>query len=429
MRIDANLSTVFGGGTTADWTKIDPTLKLLNSNGFKALIAMEYVPFWLQYTSCNKGSHTAPTDINAWAQLTAQFVHHMNTNFPGLVAFYEIWNEPNVTMCYPPNNTSSGVISEYVAMYGAAAKAMRDQANLDATKILIGGPSATDAGTAINYLKVLLNDTTAAPNVDFVSYHQYLGGTSDVTAGRLWDQTAASGESSLYSREQDPNSGVAAAYIKVANATRSGKQANPTQTPILLTEYNDNWNFSNTCCRNDPRYSPLFNSLWVIDQLNTVYSGYNVPALLTYFSAATPAGRFCLFGQINSAMDCAVDNLATQGYPQYFTYKLIGASGFLNLNAGGKMAKSVSATSPVAATAFYTNAGAAVVVTNPFSSSLSLTLTLQNAGGSSTAGTMYRLNSNNPNIATSTINFAAGSNGLSATVTLPGYTVLGVKLP
>jgi len=74
-------------------------------------------------------------------------------------------------------------------------------------------------------------------------------------------------------------------------------------------------------------------------------------------------------------------------------------------------------------------AGDAVVVTNPFSSSLSLTLILKNAGGSSTIGTMYLLNSSNPGIATSTINFVAGSTGLSATVPLPGYTVLGIKLP
>jgi len=429
MRIDAKLSTVFASGTTPDWTQIDPTLKLLNSYGFKALMAMEFVPYWLQYTSCNKGSHTAPTNLDAWAQLNAQVVHHIDTNFPGLVAFYEIWNEPNLTLCYPPNNTASGVIAEYVAMYGMAAQAMRTQASRDGATIRIGGPATTDVGTTVNYLQALLNDTAAAPNVDFVTYHRYLAGSSDVTAGELWDKTAASGNRSLYSREQDPNSGVAASYIKIANATRAGHQPNPAQTPILLTEYNDNWSFSNTCCRNSPTYSPLFNSLWLIDGLNTVYSGYNVPALLTYFSAATPGGHFCLAGQINSAMDCANDNLATRGYPQYFTYKLIGASGYLNLNAGGKMAKSVSATAPVAATAFYTAAGDAVVVTNPFSSSLSLTLILKNAGGSSTIGTMYLLNSSNPGIATSTINFVAGSTGLSATVPLPGYTVLGIKLP
>jgi uncharacterized protein YjdB len=429
MRIDAKLSTVFAGGTTPDWTQIDPTLKLLNSYGFKAVMAMEFVPYWLEYTSCNKGSHTAPTDINAWAQLTAKVVHHIDTNFPGLVAFYEIWNEPNITLCYPPNNTASGLISEYVAMYGAAAQAMRAQANADAARILIGGPATTDVGTSLSYLQALLNDTTAAPNVDFVTYHRYLAGSNDVTAGELWDQTAASGDRSLYSREQDTNSGVAASYIKIANAARAGQQPNPTQTPILLTEYNDNWSFSNTCCRNDPTYSPLFNSLWVIDQLNTVYSGYNVPALLTYFSAATPAGYFCLAGQIDSAMDCANNNLVTQGYPQYFTYKLIGAGGYLNMNAGGNMAKSVSATSPIAATAFYTSAGDAVLVTNPFSSTLSLTLTLQSAGGSSTTGTMYLLNSSNPGMASSPISFVAGSTGLSATVTLPGYTVLGIKVP
>jgi len=281
-------------------------------------------------------------------------------------------------------------------------------------------------GSTLSYLPILLNDSTAAPNVDFVSYHKYLAGSYDVSHGELWDVDVPN-DRTLYSREQDPNSGVAASHISVAKAVNAGRQPNATQTPIIVTEYNDNWSFSNDCCRNDLTYSPLFNSLWIIDQLNASYSGYRLPTNLLYFSASTPTLHDCLVGRINTAMDC--DGSASQGYPQYWTYKLIGGSSFLNMQAGGNMAKSVSSTSPIAATGFYTSAGDAVVITNPHAASLNVAINLANVGaGVSSTGTQYLLNKTNSTITPSTIVFSPSSGGLRANVNIPGYSVIGIKL-
>jgi hypothetical protein len=324
-------------------------------------------------------------------------------------------------------------------MYGAAASAMRSQ-NLNDQKniagvgpIKIGGPAASDVGSTLGnsttpgYLPALLNDSTAAPNVDFVSYHKYLAGSYDVSHGELWDVDVPN-DRTLYSREQDPNSGVAGSHISVSKAVNAGKQPNPTQTPIIVTEYNDNWSFSNDCCRNSLTYSPLFNSLWIIDQLNVVYSGYRLPTALLYFSAASPSLHDCLVGLINSSMDC--NGSASQGYPQYWTYKLIGGSSYLNMQAGGNMAKSVSSTSPILATGFYTAAGDSILITNPHSPSVNVTITLANVGaGVSSTGTQYLLNKSNPTISPPTaITFGTGSTGLTAVVNVPGYSVIGIKL-
>jgi hypothetical protein len=98
------------------------------------------------------------------------------------------------------------------------------------------------------------------------------------------------------------------------------------------------------------------------------------------------------------------------------------------MNAGGHMATSVSATSPLAATGFYTGAGIAALITNPFSSNITFTLTLQHPGGTATSATLYLLNKSNPSITASTISFSPSSTGLTAHLTIPGYSVMGVKL-
>jgi hypothetical protein len=99
------------------------------------------------------------------------------------------------------------------------------------------------------------------------------------------------------------------------------------------------------------------------------------------------------------------------------------------MQAGGNMAKSVSSTSPIAATGFYTSAGDSVVITNPHAASLNVAINLANVGaGVSSTGTQYLLNKTNSAITPSTIVFSPSSGGLRANVNIPGYSVIGIKL-
>src|SRR5437660_72663 len=83
-----------------------------------------------------------------------------------------------------------------------------------------------------------------------------------------------------------------------------------------------------------------------------------------------------------SAMDCAQNGLLPfVGYPQYFAYKLIGGSSYLNLNGGGFMANSVSAPSSLVATAFYTISTDALVLVNPKPTNVNnIQILIQNPG-------------------------------------------------
>jgi len=435
LRIDAKLQNVFANGTTPDWTQLDPTVSMIQSYGFRPLVVVGYTPSWLQISPnpCPSGValyHSAPADVNQWAQLATALVAHMDQKFPGVAIDYEIWNEPDTSsgLCVS-DGTATTRLNTYIAMYGAAAAAMHTQAVTDHVLIRVGGPVMTTLGLVSTWIPALVGNSNTAPYVDFVSYHHYLAGQSDILNGIGWDNTT--GPSSYYSREQSTTSGAATYFSHVSALVKQGIQPNATTTPVFLTEYQDNWAFLNDCCRNSPTYSPLLNALWLADTLNTIYSGtQNVPAKLTYFSASTPSGAFCLAGNIDAAMDCASTTPIT-GYPQYYTHKLIASSPYMNLNNGGFMSSAISGTpAPLVGTAFYTISGDAILLVNPTSTDYNgLAVVAQNPGGVSQQGTLYILNNANQAITAQNLSFTANGSSLSTFINVPAYTVVGIVLP
>ena len=144
----------------------------------------------------------------------------------------------------------------------------------------------------------------------------------------------------------------------------------PGSTPIYITEYNTNWAFFQDCCKNNPTYAPLFNSLYLTDMLNSVYNGVpQMPAKVYYF-AGSAYPYFCLIGVKDSNNDCLYSAGATPvPYPQYYAYDLLASPSYLGLSAGGHMAKTISTPTGggggLATTAFYTASQDAVVIINP----------------------------------------------------------------
>jgi hypothetical protein len=438
VRINANLGTVFAHGPNPEWNAIDPLLTTLQAAGLKALVVMGYTPGWLQpaVTPCPTTVlglapyYVEPTDIGAWAQLTAKFVDHVTSTFPGVVTDYEIWNEPDLpsALCVSPDSDTVRR-NAYLAMYDAAAPAMRAAAH---ETIHIGGPVFVRLSPT--WLNALLNDPVASQNLDFVSYHYYLGYTELIDAGMNWD--GSGGVPSMLKLTQDPKKGFAAVFNSMSALVRAGSQPNPSSTPIYLTEYNDDAAFinaavKNDCCRNSPQYAPLFNTMVVADLLNSVYSGaQNVPRNLSYFAANVNIGSFCLLGNIDPLMDCATaPGVPIQPYPQYYAYQLLTTPKYLNLAGGGNMALSVSIPSPLIGTAFYTPTSDVLVLVNPAGSDIAnLTVNLQNPGTSPGTATAYLLNSAHTPPAATPVTFTGSLAAMSGTVTVPAFSVVAVSL-
>ncbi len=237
---------------------------------------------------------------------------------------------------------------------------------------------------------------------------------------------------SLLAKTQDPRSGLAALYKNVAALVRQGSQPNAAATPVYLDEYNSDWGFVNDCCRNDPTYAPLWNSLAIVDLLNSVYSG--APALpnkMLYYAVSNHP--FCLVGQIDALMDCRFPYGApgtAQPYPQYYAFQLFASNAFLGLNGGGAMAQSVISANPnLVTTALYTPGADTVVMVNTSNTDYANVPVLANNSGYAAAqATLYTLNSSNPTILSESAALVPAGTGYTASVTVPRYSVVALSI-
>ena len=431
-RMYAQIPAVFSSGSTPNWGPIDSVVQRISASGVHIMLQMVQSPPWLQPNPnpCGTGDPSAmPTDVNAWASLAAQYVKHMDETFPGVVTDYEIWNEPNtIALCV----ASSSRLDNYLNLYRAAAPAMRSQAAADAQAsglpaARIGGPAT--AGMQSTWVSEMLSDPVISQNIDFLSYHNYLFNNHQTAA--QWD--AYNGVDSVYQRTQDSGAGPMRPYLYAGRLVAAGKQPQGKNLPIYETEFNLNWAFAKNCCANDPTFSPVWNSMYVADMLNSIYNGAaNTPGHLVYF-AATALPYFCLVGQVDADMDCAYPaGSVPQPYPQYFVYQLFGASNFLDLEDGGFMAKSVAPATlgnGLVVTAFYNKNLDAIVLINPNQNTLSnVPLNLNNTGLSSAQGTQYQI-VNGQSIQSSpvTLQNQTGTS-YTTTVTIGPYSVQAITI-
>jgi Glycosyl hydrolases family 39 len=426
-RMHANIPNVYAT-TTPDWTKIDGWIKSLQGLGVHPILEMDFTPPWLQPATLlcpNNPVTSVPADLTKWGQMAASFVAHFDQAFPGVVLDYEIWNEPD-----GPSLCSNNKLNDYLAIYAAAAPLMKAQAKTDGVSIRVGGPATATVG-----MTSLLTDPRTAPFVDFYSYHTYLSGPTEIQQGMTWD--GAGGTPSLLSLILNSSTGEQAQYLKAVAAVQLAKTPLGTMTPIYLDEFNDNWSFNPDCCRNSPTYSPLFNSLAVAQILNSAYTGANeLPGKMVYYSAASNPSSFCLRGIADAAMDCAPSDSSANAspYPQWYTYQLIAAPGYLDLMDGGFMAKSVTLSSAakaqgLVATGFYTATSDSILIINPTASSFAgVTLQISNSGWTWPQSTFFTLNSANLKVSSWPASMVAATNGTQMTFDIPPNSVLGISL-
>ena len=423
-RMYAQIPEVFAT-STPNWAPINSSISKATAGGGVHVILQVYqTPTWLQQNNC--GLYSMPSDLNAWSSIAAQYVQHMDATFPGIVTDYEIWNEPNVSLCVP---AGAAPMSEYMSLYAAAAPQMKAQAATDGSTINIGGP--VSAGLDPSWVTAMLNDPVISKNIDFMSYHQYLFGASQI--GAVWG--TYNGYPSVYQRTQNALTDPAITYEYASTLVGGGAQPQGADLPIYISEYNLNSAFEKDCCRDDPTYGPLWNGLYVADLLNVVYAYANAPkpaSRIVYYAATAPP-YFCLIGELDANMDCAYPAGSTpQPYPQYYTYELIAGPAYLGLESGGYMAKSISPATlgnGLVVTAFYTPNLDAVVLINPGQYTYTdMPVNITNSGLTSPVGTLYQI-VNGQSIQSSPVSLQSpGGTSYSTTVTIGPYSVQAISL-
>ena len=401
--------------STPNFTVLDSELQIISASGLHPIAVIYDTPASLGASKC-----APPSSVSRWGEMAASVVAHTDQDFPGLLQDYEIWNEAELatSLCISDYNTR---LNTYVSLFAAAASAMHAQAKADGQAIRTAPAPMAELNMAPYWLPALLNNQATAQYVDFVSFHLYPSGQNELDEGMDWPQ--------LYGLTQSNTRGVAFYYQMIELLVRAGQQPNAETTPIFITEYNENWAFAVDCCRNNPTYGPLWNSLAIADLLNVVYSGPSAgPSLIAYFNSE---GRyFCLFGEWDSDMDC--DQSQLYPYPQFYAFQMFASPHYLNLANGGNMAVAVSPASTesgLSATAFYTEEADDIVVINPTASAYgAVTVVLVNPGLMSITGEMYLLNSSNSQISSKSITFSPSLGMYSATVSVPAYSTVALSM-
>jgi len=412
---------------TPSWNAIDATVQRFSSAGIKVMLQMYQTPPWLQPNPnpCGAGNPNAmPTSVTAWAQIVLQYVKHMDATFPGVVTDYEIWNEPNESgLCVP----AASRLTDYLEIYRAAAPLMREQIRTDKQTARVGGPAT--AGLPATWVSAMLNDSVISQNIDFLSYHIYIFGNTQL--GAEWN--TYNNVMSVLQATMDSYLGPEQYYVTAAHLISTGKQPQGQNLPIYNTEYNQNWDYAQTCCQNSYTYSPVWNGLAVAGPLNAIYAGApNTIHRLVYF-AANAHPYFCLVGEIDTDMDCLYPlGSVPQPYPQYFLYQLFGASNYLALERGGYMALTVwppELGNGLVVTAFFTSGLDATVLINPSADTLTnVPVNMDNTGFSAPSATLYRI-VNGQSIQSSSISLRPlGGTTYQAVVTMGPNSVQAIAI-
>jgi hypothetical protein len=222
-------------------------------------------------------------------------------------------------------------------------------------------------------------------------------------------------------------------YLTATKLVAAGKQPQGANLPIYETEFNVNWLYRKTCCQNDYVYSPVWNSIAVAGSLNAVYAGAPKPISHLVYFAANAHPYFCLVGEIDAAMDCLYPlNSVPHPYPQYFVYQMFGATKYLGLQNGGRMAQSISppqSGNGLIVTAFFTAGVDAIVLVNPTSETISnVPVNIANTGYSSAQATLYRI-VNGQSIQSSSLSLkSTGGTSYATDVTLGPNSVAAIAI-
>lgn len=145
---------------TYDWSQVDRVVAALNARGMTSTVAVNHTASWAGTPI------TGPFDPADYAS----FVSALATRYKGQINAYEVWNEPNSTHFYDPNDPTS-----YTEALKAAYTAIK-AADPDATVIagvLAYWPTSNDVfANPVTFIEQMYA-AGAAGYFDALSYHPY----------------------------------------------------------------------------------------------------------------------------------------------------------------------------------------------------------------------------------------------------------------
>ncbi len=474
---------------------LDTMMANYKSTGLTPLINIAYTPGWLfttSYCSSTTDQHHNPPDnpayddYNTYGWLAAQIVNYIDTNYPGQVTQYEIWNEPDSAsyLCAPNNGTR---LQEYLNIFGAASQAMYKQWSQDNKNnpnlppIKIGGPVLANIYQDENVqnldwiMPFLGNNTIYAlydnenpghpvvDNINFFDFHEYITGAL-MANNEDWNNESGCGNTCWHLLQMTqgtqqinpPNPGPsyapdpAATYELISQDMQTAVKDGylPASVPVYLTEYNTSSGGSSTGLLDFGQTGPyayLWNGLLTADLLNSVYNGASAPpAGLYYFSGrwVGPNGsdQYCLLDTDPSGngYGCYFDDTSVSPYPQYYFYDLLGSPNYLGLSSGGAyMAQSISVNSSlsnnnVVVTGFYTPTADDVLIINNGTTNYTtgnsgqIQVLFQNAGFNSPTATRYVVASSS--VSTNSLKINQVSGGYQVSINVPAESVVAVSV-
>lgn len=166
------------GHFSYDWQVVDRTLDWFRSHGVKPYISIDAAPSILGGTvepfageklrtamSRSAGFHPEmPNDLNAWAVIVEDFVHHVLCEHKTKVPWWGVWNEPDQPGFW------SGTVEDYLKLYEATVLAVK---RVD-RNAKVGGPESS--GLHEPWVEALIKYCGRKDlPLDFVSYHDYSG--------------------------------------------------------------------------------------------------------------------------------------------------------------------------------------------------------------------------------------------------------------
>ncbi len=181
VRIDVNWFQAEPAQGQYDWTLLDQVVDGAKSRGLSVLAVLAYTPAWASTgdTLADGNNNDVPA-----AGTYASFVTAAVSHFSNRVAYYELWNEPNLTVFWegtPQDYTTSVLVPGAQALHAACA-----------TCRVVAPALATVGGQWDVWMDAAL--TAAQSEIDVISGHDYAafpqdtpgaGGTSDSFYNKL----------------------------------------------------------------------------------------------------------------------------------------------------------------------------------------------------------------------------------------------------
>ena len=168
LRFDADWDSVQNAGPrTFDWAKLDQAVNSARTAGLSVVLTINGCPPWAASESTRGDPSPTPASPALYARWAAEVAARYS---PKGVNTFEIWNEPNNALFWPPKANPSAYTADLVAAY-SAIKAV------DPSALVISGglaPEPTDGTnmSAIDFLKAMYADG-AEGNFDALGYHPY----------------------------------------------------------------------------------------------------------------------------------------------------------------------------------------------------------------------------------------------------------------